>query len=306
MATVRAALPVIELANVTTLPDGRQVEWEAVGEGEPLLWIEGGPGLPAHLARPDVSLLARMGFRAYLVNAPGCGRSSAPMNRDGYTLEAHVDYFEAARRAVIDEPVTIVGHSWGGLVAAAHAATYPDAVQRLIIIDGYAGGDSVDHAEADAERQRAIERHRGRPWFADAVAGLERAFAMTRYTEPEFADAFWPVWPLYFAEPDAPQSADHISRVRREVRWNVDVSIVWNERYEAADRRDLLARVSAPTLVVVGEHDFICGPTWARALAASIPGATLVEMPGVGHVPPYEDERGFVDVVSSWRARTGS
>ena len=36
-------LPVIHLANLLTLPDGRTVEWEALGNGEPLLWIEGGP-----------------------------------------------------------------------------------------------------------------------------------------------------------------------------------------------------------------------------------------------------------------------
>jgi hypothetical protein len=38
-------LPEIHLANLLTLPDGRTVESEAVGDGEPLLWIGGGPGL---------------------------------------------------------------------------------------------------------------------------------------------------------------------------------------------------------------------------------------------------------------------
>lgn len=38
----------IELANLAELPDGRPFEWETIGEGEPMLWIEGGPGFPAH------------------------------------------------------------------------------------------------------------------------------------------------------------------------------------------------------------------------------------------------------------------
>jgi hypothetical protein len=44
----------IELEHLLTLPDGRDVEWEAIGTGtEPLVWVEGGPGLPSNLARAD-------------------------------------------------------------------------------------------------------------------------------------------------------------------------------------------------------------------------------------------------------------
>ena len=79
----RAPLPTIELEHVTTLPDERVAEWEALGTGtEPLVWVEGGPGLPAHLARADVvPVLDR--FRCHLVNAPGSGRSTPPRNVEG-------------------------------------------------------------------------------------------------------------------------------------------------------------------------------------------------------------------------------
>ena len=63
MTTVVDDRPTFPLANLLELPDGRLAEWESIGSGEPLLWIEGGPGLPAHLARPDVALVADR-FRA--------------------------------------------------------------------------------------------------------------------------------------------------------------------------------------------------------------------------------------------------
>jgi pimeloyl-ACP methyl ester carboxylesterase len=92
-------LPTVLLEHQTTLPDGRVAEWEASGEGdEPLVWVEGGPSLPAYLARPDVALVGHR-FRSYLVNAPGSGRSSAPPTDDGYSLEAVVDFFDAWRQA---------------------------------------------------------------------------------------------------------------------------------------------------------------------------------------------------------------
>ncbi len=47
MADIPLPLATIELERLTLLPDGRVVEWEALGDGtEPLVWVEGGPGLP--------------------------------------------------------------------------------------------------------------------------------------------------------------------------------------------------------------------------------------------------------------------
>jgi pimeloyl-ACP methyl ester carboxylesterase len=73
MQTTVLPLLDIRLEHVTRFADGRLVEWEAHGTGmEPLVWVEGGPGLPAHLARADiVPVLDR--FRCHLVDAPGNG-----------------------------------------------------------------------------------------------------------------------------------------------------------------------------------------------------------------------------------------
>ena len=87
------------LAEILTLEDGRTVEWEAVGDGPPLMWVEGGPGFWAHLARPDVELVSDV-FRCHLVNAPGCGRTSPPAAISGYALPAIIAFFEEAREEI--------------------------------------------------------------------------------------------------------------------------------------------------------------------------------------------------------------
>jgi proline iminopeptidase len=295
-------LPVIELANLTELPDGGHVEWEAVGAGDPLIWIEGGPGFPAHLGRPDVALLSRW-FRCYLVNAPGCGRTSPPRDpANGYSLPGHVAFFDRARAALGLDRVTLAGHSWGGLVAPAWAATHPDRIERLIVIDGYAGGSSVDQAAAEREREAALDRVRDRPWFGTARAALDAAFAVEHPTEQELCRAFAPAWPLYFSEPDSPRARVHIDRMTRELRFNVDVVETWERDYEGGDYRELLARVPCPTLIVVGEHDFICGPTWNRSLAAVIPGARYVQIADAGHMPHYEQQEAVTAALEDWLA----
>jgi 3-oxoadipate enol-lactonase len=64
------------------------------------------------------------------------------------------------------------------------------------------------------------------------------------------------------------------------------------------DRR----RPRPPSLIIVGEHDFICGPAWNRPLADAIPGAVYAEIPGVGHFPQYEAPDEFRRVVLAWLA----
>jgi len=299
------ALPAIQLANLSTMADGSLVEWEAVGAGEPLLWIEGGPGFWAHYGRPDVALFADR-FLCHLVNAPGCGRTSPPPTLDDYGLDGHIRFFESYRQMAHLGRVTLVGHSWGGLVAAVYAATVPDAVARLIVIDGYAGGGSVPPEVAEAEREREFDRVRDRPWFAEALAGFERSIALVHPTEEVDVATFNHAWPLYFADPESAPSRAHIERLVREQRSNVEVGRVWNERFEAEDHRATIARVRCPTLVMAGEHDFICGPAWNRALADVIAGAAYVEIPGVGHIPEYEDPETFRRVVADWLAEAGT
>ena len=296
----RTSLLTIELERLTTLPDGSVVEWEALGDGdEPLVWVEGGPGLPAHLARADVvPVLDR--FRCHLVNAPGSGRSTPPATEDGYDLDRIAGFFESWRRAIGLGPVTLMGHSWGGLVAAAWAALHPEGVRRLIVIDGYAGSGSVDPASAEAEQQRALDRVRHRPWFADAWGAWERGLGLVGQPEEALVDAFRAMLPMYFAEPEDPVMAAHIERIRRELRWHPPIVDAWEGEREEADYRPLVATIRCPTLVIVGEHDWICGPLWNRALADAIPGARLVEMQGVGHLPQYEAPAAFRAAIDAW------
>ena len=295
----------IELANLTRLADGRAVEWEALGTGgEPLVWVEGGPGLPAHLARADVEpVLDR--FRCHLVNAPGNGRTTAPGEAMGYGLEDLVRFFDAWRTAVGLGPVTLMGHSWGGLLAPAWAALRPASVRRLIVVDGYPGSGFVDPAAAEAEQRHALDRIRGRPWFEAGMAAWDVASNTLSMTERVAVDSMRAFMPFYFADPEDPVSEAHIERLRRELRMNVAAVDAWMGWRDALDYRPLLGEVQCPTLVIVGEHDWLCGPVWNRALAAAIPGARLVEIPGTGHLPQYEAPAAFRAAIDAWLADVG-
>ena len=301
------------LAEVLALEDGRTVEWEATGDGPPLIWVEGGPGFWAHLARPDVDLISDL-FRCHLVNAPGCGRTSPPADISGYDLPGIVAFFEQVRERLGLGRVTVMGHSWGGLVAGAWAAAHPDSVDRLVVIDGYPGGahgsgSVVDYDATRAEQERAYARHAAEPWYEAAVRALaeEDDGSDKDIDEETWVSLFDPAWPMYFADPGSPLSAPHLARVRAEVRMNLALNNAWFGDVHHFDNVDILpslAAVNCPSLVIAGQHDFICGPAWNRPIAAAIPAARFVEMADAGHVPQYEQPGAFRAALLDWLATT--
>jgi len=300
------------LAEILALEDGRTVEWEAVGDGPPLMWVEGGPGFWAHLARPDVELVSDL-FRCHLVNAPGCGRTSAPADISGYALPGIIAFFEQVRERLGLGQVTVMGHSWGGLVAAAWAAAHPESVDRLVVIDGYPGsvadgsGSAVDHDAARADRERAYARHASEPWYAAAVRALAEEDDDQGWDEETWISRFDPAWPMYFADPDSPLAVPHLARVRAEVRMNTVMNNAWFgdvPHYDDVDILPSLAGVKCPSLVIAGQDDFICGPAWNRPIAAAIPAARFIEIAEAGHVPQYEQPGAFRAALLDWLAAT--
>jgi 3-oxoadipate enol-lactonase len=57
------------------------------------------------------------------------------------------------------------------------------------------------------------------------------------------------------------------------------------------DSTSFLASIAVPTLLVVGEKDVLTPPSESQAMAAAIPGARLVTIPGAGHLAPMERPR---------------
>ena len=69
-------------------------------------------------------------------------------------------------------------------------------------------------------------------------------------------------------------------------------------------KKDSGGHVGAFVPVIVGAHDFICGPAFHRPIAAGILGAEYHEIAGAGHLPQYEAPDEFIRIVSDWLERS--
>ncbi|HEX5973650.1 MAG TPA: alpha/beta hydrolase, partial [Rubrobacteraceae bacterium] len=100
----------------------------------PVIFLHGGPGTPD--MRGDARYfgqLSREGFDVYVYDMVGRGRSSRLDDPRDYTLERDVRDLEEIRRKIGAERVILVGHSYGGLIAAAYAASHPERVSKMVL-----------------------------------------------------------------------------------------------------------------------------------------------------------------------------
>jgi len=66
--------------------------------------------------------------------------------------------------------------------------------------------------------------------------------------------------------------------------------------------RKQLGSIATPALVVTGEHDFLCGPRWARELHDAIPGSQLSLLEHSGHMAHLEEPEAFSRAVAGFSA----
>jgi proline iminopeptidase len=283
------------LSQNVDLAEGRRAAYEVIGAGPPLFYFVGGPGFSATLLRRDAELLADH-FAVYLIDPAGSGGSTPPSDPSQYDHIGHARFYDQVRQALGVGPATIMGESFGGIVALTYAALYPDATKSCISVASRAVGEDVESEEAAAEMQAFLARHSHEPWYPRAREiwdeWTERVLAAEDSREVDAMMA--EVLPLYTADPNRPGVQARIEEWRREMKTDLSAAKVWESGlWQKIDVRPLLAKIACPTLVLVGALDLICGPTQGRLIADAVPGAQLSIVPDSGHFIGAEAPEAF-------------
>src|SRR3954469_4796260 len=270
------------------LEGGRQATYEVVGTGSPAIMLPGGPGYSAAYMRGNARLFSDV-LRSHLIDPHGTGGSSAPADPADYSPEGHARFYEEVRQALGLGEVVVFGHSFGATTALTYAAMYPRSLSRCIAVGAFGVGvetDDADAAGAVAETDAFAERHADKPWYPDARAvwdtWTERVLATEDPAEVDRMMAT--VLPLYTAHPEQPEVAAALEEMKSDLNCNLAAIKVWESGlFQEIDLRPLLERIAAPTLLVAGDLDLVCGPAQAKPLERGISDATLVVIPECGH-----------------------
>jgi pimeloyl-ACP methyl ester carboxylesterase len=218
-------------------------------------------------------------YRLVVPDLPGWGESARDANADyGYAAEAaHVAAF---LRNVGGEPVTLLGHSMGGGVAAVVAARYPDLVERV----GLLNASGVEFAD-NAFGRSVLDG--GNPFGVHDAASLEL------YLSILFHDRASRPW--------MPKLAAHALIAQRRREGDFEQSVL--DRIGRGDERFLpgeeAARIRQPALLLWGDQDRVIDPSAMDLYAARIPHGHKLLLPRSGHMTLMEFPDAVADAVMS-------
>ncbi|BCS20469.1 alpha/beta fold hydrolase [Aspergillus puulaauensis] len=243
--------------------------------GPLIITLHGGRGFGDHASDFSAySALAAHTYRVLSFTYRGHGLSSATKP---YTFQQIVADIEGLRVHFTrgNAKVVIIGGSFGGFLALQYAVAYPDNVSHLVL----RGTAASWHHEAEAIKTLETRLHRS-PGMS--VSMLKDKIFGSFESDEEFRLVMHAAAPLY-AEPEN-FDADRALAKNLETVFNAEAH---NDLYSASEKffdyRDGLKNITAKTLVIVGEHDWICPAEQSRIIAGGIQGARLVVVPGANH-----------------------
>lgn len=236
------------------------------GDGEPLLFLHSGGGITS--SDPFVAALADTGRKVIAPRHPGFVDPDDLIElRDVHDLALYHD--ELLDKLGLDS-VAVVGHSFGGMVAAELAAHVPSRVTKLVLI-APVGLWRDDQPTADLFTAFPFG-------MADLLwhdsAGPEATAAMTAMAAGD--------------EEETSKSDDPMTALMLRVLPGLVTlgKYIWPLPDKGLSRR--LRRIKAPTLVVWGEKDKLVPSSYADDFVSKIGDARAEFVPDAGHMVPYE------------------
>ncbi len=253
-------------------PRGRTVRVLEEGSGPPVVFLHGGVGSAAEWRRVMQRWPDR--HRRLAIDAYG---ADDPASSDGRSIDDYADQVRAVADHV-DEPLHLVGFSWGGTTALRIATTTPTAVASLAVIEPQAYSLlPSEHPDAFATVTAMRDR-----WRQHVAAGRwHEAFAefLDYYNGPGSFDA----WPH-----------DRREAFLAEQRSRGDL---WDVLFESPLVTHALAGITVPTLVVEGELTGEVERALCDVVRRHVPGCRHAVLEGAGHMMPLTHPEELTAVV---------
>ena len=282
-AAIRGTEIFFDVEGMGLVPDG-----PAMRERPVAMVLHGGPGGDHSGFKPGFSPLAERMQLVY-VDHRGQGRS-AKGDPATYTLDQNVEDLEALRRHLGLGPIVSIGTSYGGMVALAHAARYPDSVSHLVAVV------TAAHSGFN-ERAQQIVRERGTPEQQRVAAMLWNG----ELTTLDAVQTYYAVMaPLYSVSHTPGGGADARARTLHEPAALNAAFRPGGFLREHFDLRPELSRITAKTLILAGRHDWICAPEFSEEIHALIPGSDLRIFERSSHSIRADEPQATMDAIKGF------
>ena len=220
-------------------------------------------------------------FRVITIDLPGHGLTRAPA---GYrpSQDTYADLVDALAAKLNLPPFAIAGNSMGGGVAWQVAVRYPQRLSALVLVDA-AGWPAATLTK---------------PPLAFRIMGSRVGIFLLKHFETRPITGPALKADVVNKALITPAFVDRWVAVQR-APGHRDILMGMRPGKHSVASEAVLAKITAPTLVLHGDQDVIIKPESGRRFAAAIPGAKLIRYPDAGHLPQVEiPDRSAADVAA--------
>jgi pimeloyl-ACP methyl ester carboxylesterase len=263
----------------TTPVDGAQIAYRRVGNGPPLLVLN---GFAATIADWDPSFIDGLASSNELILVDHRGMGESTDNGRPFDMAQLADDAAHAMETLGFHRTSVLGWSMGGFVAQILALQRPDRVNKLVLLSTDPGGADADLASAAVWSQL----------IDTAGSPQEQARRLLSLLFPSpVAESFYREFGEIVADARARLSPGSVNRQAAAMD-------AWH-RNGVANR---LREIRAPALVASGTEDIVIPPSNALKLVNAIPGAWLVQFPRGGHAFMAQYPRPLADLINGFLA----
>jgi pimeloyl-ACP methyl ester carboxylesterase len=268
------------------------------GTGPVCLAHPGGPGMAwDYLRMPAVEEHLTIVY-VEPIGTGGSGRLTT--HPHGYSRERYADALDGLITHLGVPKVLLLGHSHGGFITQHYALKHADRLAGIILYDSAPLTGPEHFAEAASRMEEFARENAGHPELPDILDAWRSIPAVS--DDATLTTVARRLFPAYFADY---WSREEFAAARTAVRGTYISGFDDQMNPIGIDDRELLGSIATPTLVIVGRHDFICGPRWAGELHEGIPGAGLVVLEESGHFGHLEQPAEFARAVAGFAESTG-
>ena len=280
---------------------GVQLHYLEAGTGDPPIVLLHGLGSTVTKWRDALPLFAAR-RRTLAVDLPGFGKSDAPRAR--YTFGFLAGGVKAFLDALGIERCILVGNSLGGVVAMWLAASWPERVSQLVLVDPALPLPPGARPDAKIIARATIA---SLPGVGEA---LYTGFMKLKSADYQLADGLR----RNIADPTR-VSAETLRLMREEAEarrhdmalrrplLSAQRNLLWMMSAGRAEVERVAASLKVPPLIVWGSEDVIVPLAVGEHWVSKIPGAELVVIEGAGHNPQVEVPDRFVEIVLAYAER---
>lgn len=272
---------------------GAKLYYQIFGKGEPIIMIHGGPGLGFGYLLPQMLELSA-NHELIFYDQRGSGKSlNTPINEQTINMRRFVEDLHSLIKGLGYEKVTLLGHSWGGLLAMNYAITHPDQINTMILANPMPANRAEFLKFVNEYDKRTAD-------ITDQLYEIQDSSQFMAGDPETIKKYYYLIFANYFADPEMVNKLS-LNLTPLSALNGFKVASIMQKTYLSNQFNLLpsLAKLKIPTLIIYGTSD-LTSRNSVEQINSSMPNSQLLLIEESGNFAYIEQPIAFFTIIENF------